>query len=386
MERRDFLKLLSLFSLSGSLPLLSACEKLQKTDPNAPLKIGYLPITDATSLLVAHAQGLFEKQGLKVEKPLMFRSWSQLVEAFFSGNVNLVHILSPMSLWARYGSQAPVKIVMWNHLAGSALTVSPDINHITDLSGKTVAIPFWYSIHNIVLQHLLRANGLRVTEKRPGAGEVKVTVMSPSDMVVALANQAISGFIVAEPFNAIAESKGVGKVLRFSGDVWRDHACCVTLMQEFDIQHRPEWVQKVVNALTEAQVYSLEHRAAIPAMIGRGSGYTPHDPAVLAKVLAPDQTQWQRYAQQGIIQHPEWQQNRIGFQPYPFDSYLGKLLEMLQETHLAGRNDFLTQLRPGQVIRELNAPQFARQAIEAGGWVDYFGLQAGWSRTEEIVV
>lgn len=385
MQRREFLKLASLFTLTGSLPLLSACERVQKNMPNAPLKIGYLPITDASALLVAHAQGLFEKQGLAVEKPVMFRSWSQLVEAFFSGNVNLVHILSPMSLWARYGANAPVKVVLWNHLGGSALTVRPDIRHISQLAGQTIAIPFWYSIHNVMLQHLLRSNGLRVTEHRPTAKEVKITVMSPSDMVVALANGAIAGFIVAEPFNAIAENKGVGRVLRFSGDVWRDHACCVTLMHESDIQQRPDWVQKVVNALTEAQVYILSHREKIPAMIGRGSGYTPHDPQILSQVLSPDNVRWQYYLDQGIIQNPAWQQNRIGFQPYPFESYLVKLIEMLQQTHLAGQNAFLPNLDPQQGATLLNAPQFAQRAIEEGKWQSLFGLQNGWQRSELIV-
>ncbi len=77
----------------------------------------------------------------------------------------------------------------------------------------------------MVLQKILREHGLKVVEKNRQAGEVKLSVMAPSDMVAALANRAIAGFIVAEPFNAVAEAKGVGKVLRFSGDVWRDHAC-----------------------------------------------------------------------------------------------------------------------------------------------------------------
>ncbi len=217
------------------------------------------------------SKGLFEKHGVQVEKPVMFRSWAQLVEAFLSGNVNVVHLLSPMSLWAKYGANAPVKAVMWNHLAGSALTVRPEINSIAELSGKTVAIPFWYSIHNIVLQRLLRENGLKITEKEPKSGEVRLSVMAPSDMVAALASEAISGFIVAEPFNALAEAKGVGKVLRFSGDVWKDHACCLTLMHEYDIQHRPEWVQKVVNVLTEAQVSTLANRAETAQLLARAA-------------------------------------------------------------------------------------------------------------------
>ena len=144
ISRRDMLKLSSLFMLSGSLPLLQACAKKAEQSPDAPLRIGYLPITDATPLLVAHQQKLFEAEGVAVEAPKMFRSWAQLVEAFISGQVNLVHLLSPMTVWARYGSQSPLKVLMWNHMAGSALTVAPSINSIKDLGGKTVAIPFWY--------------------------------------------------------------------------------------------------------------------------------------------------------------------------------------------------------------------------------------------------
>lgn len=385
ISRRELLKLASLFTLAGSTPLLQAQTNRYKNEPNAPLRIGYLPITDATPLLIAHAKGLYEQQGLQVEKPVMFRSWAQLVEAFLSGNVNVVHLLSPMALWAKYGSNAPVRVVAWNHLAGSALTVRLGINSITELSEKTIAIPFWYSIHNIVLQHLLRANNLRVTEKSPQVGEVKLTVMSPSDMVAALATHAIDGFIVAEPFNALAETKNIGKVLRFSGDVWKDHACCLTLMHQQDVQNRPEWVQKVVNAVTLAQAFTLDNRLETAKLLARGSGYTPHDQSVLEAVLAPTESQWQHYLQTGAIQHPEWHQDRIGFQPYPFDSYMEKLVELLKDTYVAGNSQFLTSLDPTQVARDLNAPQFVRQALVQYGLTEKFNLTTeNWTRNELI--
>ncbi|OOH91806.1 ABC transporter substrate-binding protein [Pasteurellaceae bacterium 15-036681] len=385
-NRRDFLKLLSLFTLAGSAPLLQAQESKRNIDKDAPLRIGYLPITDATPLLVAHSQKLFEKHGINVEKPVMFRSWAQLVEAFLSGNVNLVHLLSPMSLWARYGSKALVKAVMWNHLAGSALTVQPQINTIEELAGKTVAIPFWYSIHNIVLQQILKKHNLSITEKEPKANEVKLTVMSPSDMVPALASGVIAGFIVAEPFNALAENRGIGKVLRFSGDVWRDHACCLTLMHEQDVVERPEWTQNIVNALTEAQAFCVTNRADTAKILARENGYTPHELKVLEDVLAPTEQQWANYIQTSAIKHPEWHQERIGFQPYPFDSYMEELVKMLKETHIAGNNAFLQGLDPTQVARELNAPQFVKKALEQGNYLETFGLQSGFNRVEQIVV
>ena len=136
--------------------------------PNAQLAIGYLPIVDAAPLLVAHGKGLLEQHGVAAAKPVLFRSWAGLVEAFLSGQVNLIHVLSPMSVWMRYGSRAPVRALMWNHVCGSALTVRPDVNTLADLQGQTVAIPFWYSIHNIIVQQMLRQAGLAVVEKPAG--------------------------------------------------------------------------------------------------------------------------------------------------------------------------------------------------------------------------
>src|SRR5918993_1668454 len=186
-SRRDIVKLSALFTAAGALPLRRTFEaRAQEAD--APVRIGYLPITDATPLLVAHGKGFFDAEGVKAEKPVLLRSWAQVMEAFISGQVNVVHLLSPMTVWARFGSKAPAKVVAWNHTAGSGLTVAPGINSVRDLGGKTVAIPFWHSIHNVVLQMLLRENGLNPVTKRTGtaaATEVNLVIMAPSDMVPA---------------------------------------------------------------------------------------------------------------------------------------------------------------------------------------------------------
>ena len=388
MNRREWMKLAALFTGAGSLPLLQACGQRHAMQPDAPLRIGYLPITDATPLLVAHSRKLFEAEGVAVDKPVLFRSWAQLVEAFISGQVNMVHVLSPMTVWARYGSQSPLKVLMWNHMAGSALTVQPGINSVAELGGKTVAIPFWYSIHNVVLQYLLRSNGLEVTESdTPGPRQVRLIVMAPSDMVAALAAKNIAGFIVAEPFNAVAENKGVGKVLRFTGDVWRDHACCVTVAHAHDVERRPEWVQRVTNALVKAQLWTLDHRVEAATLLSNaGEGkYTPHLPAVLGKVLAPPQADWQRYVDSGVIRHPDWKQSRIDFQPYPFASYTEKLVELLKQTHIAGENLFLRDLDPARVAGELVDERFVRKAIESTQSQARFALPASFARQETLL-
>ncbi|WP_442593215.1 ABC transporter substrate-binding protein [Parapusillimonas sp. JC17] len=385
--RRQFLKLSTLFSAAGALPLLQMASAARAAQPDAPLRIGYLPITDATPLLVAHHNGLFEQQGLQVEKPRLFRSWAQIVEAFLAGQVNAVHLLSPMTVWARYGSQSRAKVVAWNHMSGSGLTVQHHIDRVADLGGTTVAIPFWYSLHNIVLQHLLKSQGLEpISDGNPGPTQVKLVVMAPSDMVPALANKQIAGYTVAEPFNANAEVLKVGKILRFTGDVWKDHACCVVLMHEQDLEQRPEWSQKVVNGIVRAQAWIQDNRQETARILSRDNPqkYTPHTYEALANVLEPERMDNAHYEGTGAIVNKDWKEKRIDFQPYPYPSYTEELIRKLKTTLVSGQNAFLQELDPAFVARDLVDDRYVKQAILANGGPAAFGLPDSFSRVETI--
>ena len=384
--RRQFLKLSGLFTAMGALPLLQMHNMARAADPNAPVRIGYLPITDATPLLVADHLQYYQEQGLEVEKPRMFRSWAQLVEAFLAGQVNVVHLLAPMTIWARYGSQSKAKVVAWNHMSGSGLTVLHEINQIKDLGGKTVAIPFWYSLHNVVLQHLLKSQGLEpISEGNPSARQVKLVVMSPSDMVPALANKQIAGYTVAEPFNASAEVLKVGKILRFTGDVWKDHACCVVLMHEQDLQQRPEWTQKVVNAVVKAQAWTQDNRSETAHILSKDHDrrYTPHSQEALSQVLVPELLNRELYESNGAIVNTQWNEKRIDFQPYPFPSYTEELVRKLKTTLVSGQNDFLQALDPAFVANDLVDDRFVKKAILDNGGLATFGLES-FTRQEII--
>ena len=387
--RRQFLKLSTLFTAMGALPLLQMHNKAMAAEPNAPVKIGYLAITDATPLLVAHHNNLFQQQGLEVEKPRLFRSWAQIVEAFLAGQVNVVHLLSPMTVWARYGSQSRAKVVAWNHMSGSGLTVQHDINQLTDLGGKTVAIPFWYSLHNVVLQHLLKSKGLEaISSGEPGARQVKLVVMSPSDMVPALATKQIAGYTVAEPFNASAEVLKIGKILRFTGDVWKDHACCVVLMHEQDLEQRPEWAQKVVNGVVQAQAWIQDNRQETARILSKDNAqrYTPHSYEALAQVLQPELLNTAQYEASGAIVNTGWKEKRIDFQPYPFPSYTEELIRKLKTTVVSGKNDFLKDLDPAFVAGDLVDDRFVKKAIIDIGGMSKFGLPESFTRHETITI
>lgn len=389
VSRRNFLKLSAMFTAAGAMPLIARHNRALAADPEAPLRIGYLPITDATPLIIAYEKGFYQKQGLKVERPHMFRGWAQIVEAFLSGNVNVVHMLSPMTVWARYGSQSPSKVVAWNHVNGSALTVAvkPAINTLEDLAGTTFAIPFWYSVHNVVLQHLLQAKGIEsIKEGKPGPNQVKLVVMTPSDMLPGLATGRISGYIVAEPFNAAAELHAIGKILRFTGDVWKDHACCVVQMHEHDLDKRPDWTQKVVNGIVEAEAWVRQNREQTTRILSKDypGHYTPHSYETLSRVLVPSDKRRQAYIKSGAIKHTHWNEPRIGFKPYPYPSYTEKLVELLHKTVVRGDNDFLKTLDPTFAANDLVDDRFVKKAIKRVGGMATFDQSEGYTRKEVI--
>lgn len=348
-------------------------------DTGGPLRIGYLPITDAAPLLLAHSAALYPAGLVSSAKPVLFRSWASLGEAFVTGKVDVVHLLMPMAVQLRYALGGGVRVLGWNHTNGSALTVAPHIKDLADLAGTQVAIPFWWSIHNIVLQQLLRAHGLRPVVRRSAsraARTVELIVMSPSDMVPALANRSIGGYVVADPFNAVAQIKKIGRIHTFLGDVWRDHACCVLLTRDDVIAQRPNAIQQVTDAVVGAQLLLNIDRIKAAKALG-GGHYLPQPvPAVQLALTYPDPPY--------PLAHPDWQPQRLGFTPFPFADFTHRLVEAMGETVIDGDRRFLDRLDPARVHADLVDDQFVRSALAQHGGPAAFGLAASLTREEQV--
>lgn len=343
------------------------------------LRVGYLPITDASPLLIASGAGLFQPEVVSSSKPVMFRSWSSLAEAFISRQVDVVHLLMPMAVQMKYSLGSSARILGWNHTNGAALTVAPHINDLSQLAGTQVAVPFWWSIHNIVLQEMLRAHGLTpVVRSAPSkaAGTVGLVVMSPSDMVPALANGAISAFTVADPFNAVAEVKGIGKIHRFLGDVWREHACCALLVHQDVIDRNPAAVQGLTDSVVAAQLMINADRPAAAAMLSE-KRFLPQPVKAITKALTYPPEKYH-------IENPTWQPQKIGFQPFPFESFTTSLVGAMHSTVVDGDRRFLDRIDMGTVHQELIDDRFVRASIDGAGGPGAFGLPASLTRTEEV--
>lgn len=372
---------LALASAAGSAWLAgSAVAGAQTAATNGgPIRIGYLPITDAAPLLIAHRRGLYAQAGAPVAEPVRFRSWASLSEAFIVGKVDVIHLLMPMAVYMKFDLGADVQIAAWNHVNGSALTVRHDIDRLDQLAGETVAIPAWWSIHNVILQKMLRASGLTpVIRDSPSAarGTVALVPMAPADMLPALQNKVIGGYVVADPFNAAAELKNVGKIHRFLGDVWRDHACCVTMMRGDLIRHRPAESAAFMDALVQAQLFSRTHRPDTAKALA--AGYLPQPlPAIQRSLTYPAADYGQR------SNNPAWHGERIDFIPFPFPSFTSELVTSMQDTVVDTSTSFLHALDPATAHAQLVNDSMVLRGINALGGPGTFGM-AGLTRTEEI--
>ncbi|MDN7130939.1 ABC transporter substrate-binding protein [Halomonas sp. MC140] len=396
MSRRDFLlDSLAMGGLCATLGL-SASSAAWANNVQPPedevVRIGYLPITDATVLLVAHEQGFFREEGLESEAPTLIRGWSPLVEGFAAGRFNLVHLLKPIPIWMRYNNGFPVKIMSWAHLNGSGLVVGRHVEAegFSDLGGMQIAVPYWYSMHNIVLQMGLRHAGLTPVIKSQGdplaANEVNLQIMPPSDMPPSLAARKIDAFIVAEPFNAAGEMLAGGKMLRFTGDIWKNHPCCVVCMNEHQVNANPTWTQKVMNAIVKAQIYAQQNKHEVAHMLSRdGAGYLP----MPANVVDRSMTHYDddSYATPDAIQHAEWGSGRIDFQPWPFPSATRLIIKELQQTLVGGDTSFIQDLDPDFVVEDLVDYRFVKAAMEQHtGWQQAPGFNADSPFEREEVI
>ncbi|MBF0242757.1 MAG: ABC transporter substrate-binding protein [Desulfamplus sp.] len=372
MDRRSFIKRSAAITFGAGATLLSPF-RAESNSPNQELKIGYIPITDATPLLIAYSLGFFKDEGLNVPKPVMLRSWTVLAESFIGGQFNFTHLMFPIPIWMRFKQKFPVKVLAWDHTNGSALTVSGDSNikGFADLGGKQIAVPSWYSTHNYIVQMGITAKGLKPVIKPQGSkissDEVNLFVLPPPEMPPALLGKKMDGFIVAEPFNALAELKIKAKIMRFTGDIWKNHPCCVVVSNENLIKGQPDMIQKAVNAVVRAQLWCTKNpdKAAHILSRDKGEGYLPVNEDVLLRVFTGyDLQEYLTGSPPRPIMHPDWNIGRIGFQPYPYSSATKFIVSQMAKTKVEGDSNFLSLLDPDKATAELVDDTFVKKAMK----------------------
>ena len=81
ITRRTMLDSMAAGGLAAAMASLVPGRAFAAPDPeDEVVRIGYIPITDATALLTAHAMGYFEDEGLEAVRPTLIRAgrrWSR---------------------------------------------------------------------------------------------------------------------------------------------------------------------------------------------------------------------------------------------------------------------------------------------------------------------
>jgi nitrate/nitrite transport system substrate-binding protein len=242
--RRNFLRAVgkgtAMAAIASVLPVASlqamAQEKtaLEKTN----LKIGFIPITCATPLIMAHPLGFYKQQGLNVEVTKT-AGWALIRDKMINKEYDATHFLSPMPLAISMGlgsNATPMNVATIQNINGQAITLALKHKNNRDpknWKGFKFAIPFEFSMHNFLLRYYLAENGMNPDT------DVQLRVTPPAEMVANLRAGNIDGFLGPDPFNQRAVFEEVGFIHILSREIWDGHPCCAFGVPASFIQSNP---------------------------------------------------------------------------------------------------------------------------------------------------
>jgi len=252
-----------------------------------PVRIGHLKITD--HLILGITQDKIQKgQETPAHLDLQtqaFAGWNPLAMALREGKIDAACILAPLAMEI-FHMDKNTRLLLFTHKSGSVIIKNKraNINTLEDFKGKTVLIPHFLSIHNLLFERLLSEKGLSVGVG-PGK-DVTFEVVAPSEIPEIMEYDekgSVGGFIVAEPYGTQVVMAGHGEEFALSKDIWPNHPCCLLVVKNDLVQKSPEAIQELVTSL----VASGQYVAADPQGASEiGARFLGQDQAVINRVLA----------------------------------------------------------------------------------------------------
>lgn len=274
------------------------------------IKIGFIPLVDAASLFVAVDMGFVAEEGLNVEL-VREVSWSNIRDRMAIGHYDAAHLLAPMAIAASLGLshvRAPVVAAMTLAMNGNAITVSRDLHAQLlaeagdDLGNPsataralkeaiasrekrgaeplTFGVTFPFSTHNYQLRYWMAEGGVNPDR------DLRLVVLPPPFMVDALAGGQIDGFCVGAPWNAVAESAGVGVVLHPGFEIFNPAPEKTLAVRAPLARDEPALVEAMIRACVRAadHIQGPENREEVVALLSRPDRVGA-DPRILQRTL-----------------------------------------------------------------------------------------------------
>ena len=317
--RRAFLKSVgattALAAISQFFPLDTATEvfaqggAIEKKD----LKVGFIPITCATPIIMAKPMGFYEKHGLNVEV-IKTAGWAVIRDKTINKEYDAAHMLSPMPIAISLGvgsNAIPYTAPAIENINGQAITLAikhKDKRDPKDWKGMKFAVPFDFSMHNYLLRYYLAEHGIDPDQ------DVQIRAVPPPEMVANLRADNIDGFLGPDPMNQRAVFDGVGFIHILSKDIWEGHPCCVFAASKEFVTQSPNTYAALLKSIIDATAFATKaaNRKAIAEAIAPAN-YINQPVTVLEQILTGTFADG--------LGSVKTVPNRVDFDPFPWESF-----------------------------------------------------------------
>ncbi|QCS49457.1 ABC transporter substrate-binding protein [Picosynechococcus sp. PCC 11901] len=298
---------------------------LEKTD----LQIGFIPITCATPIIMSEPLGFYEKYGFNA-KVVKMPSWGAVRDSAIAGELDAYHMLAPMpiAMTLGLGSEAfGVKLASIENINGQAITVAEkykgQVNGPADFRGFTIGVPFPYSMHNLLLRYYLATGGID-----PDV-DVQIRPVPPPDSIAQLVAGDIDAYLMPDPFNQRAVYEGAGFIHMLTKEIWPGHPCCAFAASDQWIDANPNTFRALNKSIIEAAAYAQvpENRPEIARAISERA-FLNQPVEVVEAVLTGKFDD----GNGNSLDIPD----RIGFDPYPWQSFANWISSQLVRWDLQG--------------------------------------------------
>ena len=225
------------------------------------VRIGYLPLTDCASLIMAAELGFDERYGIKIELSRE-TSWAGVRDKLGNGELDAAHVLYGLVFGVQMGiggQQHDMAVLMNLNHNGQSVALSADMARAGAVDGaslarqlRTAGRPYVFAHtfptgnHAMLLQYWLAAHGIDPVR------DARVMTVPPSQMVAALRAGQMDGFCAGEPWGSKAIAEGVGVTASTSGAIWPEHPGKVLGTSAAFAQHHPNTCRALIAAVLEA--------------------------------------------------------------------------------------------------------------------------------------
>ncbi len=244
-------------------PALRAAVYAQGSDKpeKAEVRIGFIPLTDCASVVMASVLGFDKKYGVTII-PTKEASWAGVRDKLVRGELDMAHVLYGLVYGVHLGVGGPKKdmaVLMSLNNNGQAITLSKTLADKGAVDGPslaklmarekrdyTFAGTFPTGTHAMWIHYWLAAAGINPVT------DAKLITVPPPQMVANMRVGNMDGFCVGEPWNHRAIMDGIGITANTTQDLWKDHPEKVLGTTGDFVKANPNTTRAVMMAVLEA--------------------------------------------------------------------------------------------------------------------------------------